>query len=87
MEIENLSIPIKDIDTKKKKTVTFDETRNQILPTWGLEYSDSRKGLWEQYARDKDRFNKRIFNEFEPILAEILMPRHRKKILQQMNIL
>ena len=71
---------------KVKKNVTFDETRNTciVMYAWRFAYNDARKGPWEQYVRDRERFNIRI-KKTEPILTEILMPKHREKKFQQMK--
>ncbi|CAH1117656.1 unnamed protein product [Phaedon cochleariae] len=49
---------------------------------WSYAYQSARKGPWEQYARDRDRFNKRII-ETENILSPILNLNHRKKVYKQ----
>lgn len=62
------------------KKVQFNETpKIHHLITYGFAYQESRKGNWEQVARDRIRFQNRIKligNEISPILNE----QHRMKI-------
>ncbi|XP_072382118.1 uncharacterized protein PPP1R15 isoform X1 [Diabrotica undecimpunctata] len=46
---------------------------------WSFAYRNARKGPWEEYARDRERFNKRI-NETERILAPVFDSRHRENV-------
>lgn len=46
---------------------------------WSYAYQAARKGPWEQYARDRERFSKRI-REIGKALNSILDPLHREKI-------
>ncbi|XP_028128079.1 uncharacterized protein LOC114324429 isoform X2 [Diabrotica virgifera virgifera] len=46
---------------------------------WSFAYRKARKGPWEEYARDRERFNKRI-SETERILAPIFDGRHRENV-------
>lgn len=66
-----------------KKTVKFDlnlKVYHQYV--WCFAYKQSRKGLWEQFARDRDRFNRRIERDKSEI-ALILSTIHREKIYRQ----
>lgn len=49
------------------------------LHMWSFAYKQSRKGHWEQFARDRDRFSRRI-KQFEQEMTSILSPMHREKI-------
>lgn len=46
---------------------------------WSYAYQAARKGHWEECARDRERFSKRI-REAENTLGSILNPLHREKI-------
>ncbi|CAI9557182.1 unnamed protein product [Staurois parvus] len=49
------------------------------MVTWSYAYRMSRKGPWEEYARDRSRFQKRIA-ETEAVIGFCLQPGHREKI-------
>lgn len=49
---------------------------------WSFAYQAARKGPWEEYARDRERFKKRI-NSVEKTLNWIFDPKHRKDIYEQ----
>lgn len=49
------------------------------LRVWSFAYEQARKGHWEQFARDRDRFKRRIKRD-EPGISLILSPMHREKI-------
>ena len=65
-----------------KKRVTFNETKNTFLNmhVWSFAYKEARKGPWEECARDRVRFKKKIETDFEPILTKILTLDHRQRI-------
>ena len=46
---------------------------------WQFAYQQARKSEWEQYARDRDRFIRRII-EYESILNPILNKSHRDRV-------
>ncbi|CAH0549624.1 unnamed protein product [Brassicogethes aeneus] len=48
---------------------------------WAYAYQAARKGPWEVYARDRERFKKRIQNT-ETILSPIFDQKHRDKIYE-----
>lgn len=48
---------------------------------WSYAYQAARKGPWEEYARDRFRFLKRI-HEAERTLNPILNRSHREKIFK-----
>lgn len=65
---------------EKKETVKFNPVPEiHILFAWNFAYRQARKGFWEQFARDRDRFNRRI-NRDEAEISLILSPTHREKI-------
>ncbi|CAH2319081.1 Hypothetical predicted protein [Pelobates cultripes] len=49
------------------------------MVTWSYAHRMARKGPWEEYARDRCRFKKRI-SETEDAISYCLTPRHREKI-------
>ncbi|EFA05418.1 hypothetical protein TcasGA2_TC015594 [Tribolium castaneum] len=49
---------------------------------WSFAYQAARKGPWEEYARDRDRFNKRVRNT-EAIIGHVFSDEHRSKIYQE----
>lgn len=51
----------------------------RILRTHLLAHHQARLGKWEQCARDRARFRKRIL-ELEPSLEPVLYANHRQKI-------
>ncbi len=52
-----------------KKTVKFAE---KVTLYYYIGEEDDRKSPWEQFARDRVRFHKRIREYYEPILKPIL---------------
>lgn len=69
-----------DTMDQNKKAVKFNlcpETHH--LHVWSFAYKQSRKGHWEQCARDRDRFSRRI-KQLEREITSILSPTHREKI-------
>lgn len=49
------------------------------IVAWSYAYQTARKGPWEQYARDHERFQHRIINT-EPLLALVLDRQHRNNV-------
>ncbi|KAG5873583.1 hypothetical protein JTB14_011196 [Gonioctena quinquepunctata] len=49
---------------------------------WSFAYRSARKGPWEEYARDRARFIKRI-TQTEEILAPIFDHKHREKMYKE----
>lgn len=52
------------------------------MHTWNYAYRAARKGNWEMYARDRERFKMRI-DRTAHVLNRILEPEHRQKIYEQ----
>lgn len=67
-------------------TVKFDDKlKFHIMVQWSFAYRTARKGTWEQLARDRDRFQRKI-NYIGSILEPILTAEHRKsKYYQTFN--
>ena len=54
------------------KKVTFDpKPKIYVQYVWQFAYQQARKSVWEQYARDRDRFTRRII-ESEHIINPVL---------------
>ena len=65
------------------RMVKFDNSPPKIhlMVKWSFAYRQSRCGaIWQQYARDGERFRRRI--QLESILEPILQDSHRKKIYE-----
>jgi len=67
------------------KKVTF-ESRPTIYVqyVWRFAYQQARKSEWEQCARDRDRFRRRII-ESGHIINPVLNERHRERVLESLN--
>ena len=52
------------------------------IDQWSDEYQEARKGHWQQFYLDRQRFMKRV-KDTEEILAPILAKDHRDKVLLQ----
>ncbi|XP_059621200.1 uncharacterized protein LOC132264880 [Phlebotomus argentipes] len=50
-----------------------------VIRAWDFAYRRARKGHWEQVARDRDRFEKRILS-LSSVLSPVLDKSHREKI-------
>ncbi|XP_072034125.1 uncharacterized protein [Amphiura filiformis] len=76
----------RDKETKAKK-VSFCTQEPVIispeLPMWENEYKEARCGHWEELARDRCRFQRRIC-EAELIVAPCFTPAHRMKVFQKL---
>lgn len=46
---------------------------------WSFAYNAARKGPWEQYGRDNERFRERI-RRSNQVLLPIIAKEHRQKI-------
>jgi len=62
------------------KKVTVDpKPKFYIQYVWQFAYQQARKSEWEQYARDRDRFTRRII-ESEHIINPVLNRLHRERV-------
>lgn len=66
-----------DIPTKKVRFNLNPEVH--LMCTWNFAYRAARKGHWEAYARDRDRFKRRV-EGLEHILNPVLDSDHRERI-------
>lgn len=70
---------------KYNMDVTEKAVKFNLLPkiyhmrVWSFAYEQARKGQWEQFVRDRDRFKRRISRD-EAEISIILSPIHREKI-------
>ncbi|XP_032677039.1 uncharacterized protein LOC116846821 [Odontomachus brunneus] len=76
-----------DEDIKSKKKLTQKVKFNlmpivHIMVQWDYAYRAARKGPWEEMARDRERFKRRI-NCIATVLDPILTSQHRAYILQE----
>lgn len=64
--------------------VHFNEERNTILcmVTYSFAYRAARRGPWEMYARDRERFHRKI-KQYAIVLDKILDPKHRQNVFVQ----
>ncbi|XP_076046525.1 uncharacterized protein LOC143028398 [Oratosquilla oratoria] len=74
----------KDIKGQRSSKVRFAENP-QVYPmvAWNFAYRASRKGVWEQCARDRERFQKRVC-ELESVLVPVLETTHRQNIYENL---
>ncbi|CAD7078461.1 unnamed protein product [Hermetia illucens] len=67
-------------DEKRDKKVRFNlKPEIHVMYKWNFAYRAARKGHWENFARDRDRFKKRISN-LANIINPVLDTQHREKI-------
>lgn len=65
------------------RTVSFNlKPEITELYVWQYAYREARKGKWEQTARDRHRFQRRI-SDLENVISPILTLHHREQIYQQ----
>lgn len=77
---ESESFEVKQNENPGVKKVRFSSNVTvHRMVTWSYAYRMSRKGPWEEYARDHCRFQKRIA-EAEAAIGFCLQPDHREKI-------
>ncbi|XP_053962875.1 protein phosphatase 1 regulatory subunit 15A [Anastrepha ludens] len=77
---EKISTSIEPTTHGKIKKVRFNLAPEiHTMYAWSFAYQSARKGHWEMFARDRDRFRKRIENTSK-YLNPILTPEHRNMI-------
>ncbi|XP_017288317.1 protein phosphatase 1 regulatory subunit 15B [Kryptolebias marmoratus] len=66
-------------DTLQKKVQFSPLVQVHVMRTWPFARQASRKGHWEEMARDRDRFRRRIA-ETEQAVGRCFTPAHREKM-------
>lgn len=67
--------------TKSQKRVTFtDKPSVKLMYSWKFAYIQARKDIWQQEARDRKRFERRI-GDLSKVISPILEKKY-KKIIQ-----
>jgi len=83
LSLENANQPDSGFDELKDKKVRFRlEPEIHIMRSWDFAYRAARKGNWENYARDRCRFQNRIAN-LDSIISTVLSKQHREKIFNE----
>lgn len=63
---------ITGFNVKRQKSVKFtDKPSTKILHAWRFAYKQARIGKWEQAARDRGRFTKRIY-DLDQVISRVL---------------
>lgn len=78
------SEPVKECKSKKQVHFAEEKTLATVHPiiAWSHAYQAARKGPWEEFARDRGRFLRRI-TDSEHLLAPVFQTAHRDKIYAQ----
>ncbi|KAK7072441.1 hypothetical protein SK128_027437 [Halocaridina rubra] len=74
----------KDICDATPNKVRFGEIRVYPMVTWSFAYRNARQGPWEQYARDRSRFQSRILS-LEPVISPVLSESHRMMMYDKLH--
>ncbi|XP_065367820.1 uncharacterized protein PPP1R15 [Calliphora vicina] len=75
--------PAPKLNCDKKKKVRFNTKPTvHVMHTWTYAYRAARKGEWEMYARDRERFKLRI-QRAALTINPILQREHRQKIYEK----
>lgn len=78
-----INIQVKECKSKANRKVHFaDENKlEEVHPiiAWSYAYQAARKGPWEEYARDRERFRNRIMAA-EKIISPVLQGGHRQNV-------
>ena len=53
---------------------------------WADDYEAARRGPWEEFARDRDRFERRM-HEIADQIGWIFTPEHRARKLRELSVL
>ncbi|XP_029010167.1 protein phosphatase 1 regulatory subunit 15B [Betta splendens] len=69
----------KEACTRQKKVRFSPVVQVHVMRTWPFARQASRKGHWEEMARDRDRFQKRI-RDTERVVGRCLTRAHREKV-------
>ncbi|XP_076313479.1 uncharacterized protein LOC143226426 isoform X2 [Tachypleus tridentatus] len=72
-------VPEKQVHKIKCKKVHFAPEKQLTRVHELTDVAESRKGPWEELARDRCRFQK-VISDFDNIISPVLLPCHRKKI-------
>ncbi|KAL7299257.1 hypothetical protein TKK_0007847 [Trichogramma kaykai] len=68
---------------KRKAKVSFDlKPQVHLMIKWDFAYRKARPGPWEQAARDRGRFARRV-SDSRKVLDKILLPAHRARIFEE----
>ncbi|XP_014227001.1 dentin sialophosphoprotein-like isoform X2 [Trichogramma pretiosum] len=68
---------------KRKAKVSFDlKPQVHLMIKWDFAYRKARPGPWEQAARDRGRFARRV-SDSHKVLDKILLPAHRARIFEE----
>ncbi|KAH3891050.1 uncharacterized protein LOC127853775 [Dreissena polymorpha] len=83
-QAQNESQPTQQRQSKKQVRFAADHDLTSVhtIIAWGHAYAAARKGPWEEYARDRARFARRI-EECGAVLNPILSPIHRSNVFTQ----
>lgn len=78
-----ISLVDSSLNRCNEKKVTFDPKLSiHELRTWKFAYKNARKGKWEQYGRDNERFKQRI-DKLNDILSPLLSLQHRERVFNE----
>lgn len=67
---------------KKVKHVVFNPLPHvHTMYVWLFASKQARKGEWEQHARDRSRFSRRI-QHIENCISYVFLPTHRQKMFE-----
>ncbi|XP_013781682.1 uncharacterized protein LOC106465979 [Limulus polyphemus] len=72
-------VPDKQVHKLKSKKVHFAPEKRLTRVHELKDVAESRKGPWEELARDRCRFQK-VIQDFENIISPVLLPCHREKM-------
>ncbi len=80
---ENWNKVYADLPPRSKQKIQFDDKPIvHHMITWSFAYRAARIGPWEQYARDSDRFKRRIA-QIEKQIGHIFLPDHVTSLTNQ----
>ena len=80
---ENWNKAYADLPPRSDQKVQFaDKPIVRHMITWSFAYQAARKGPWDQYARDSDRFKRRIA-QIEKQICHIFLEDHVTSLTNQ----